>query len=162
VYQKYERYAVNQIESYLYEVTGEWQDDIHDLKTRILIDVLSFKIVEAESNGEGVPFDICRQGLARIKDIIGASIGPGLSRTVRSTIMGSQGCTHLGEMIMGSVKAFIQAASRQIPDKDMEELYAAKWREWIGHYSDQCVYFSQPDVSREEIIQAISKAGKPS
>jgi len=157
VYEKYEKYTVHQIEPHIFEVSGEWKDDIHDLKTRILINIYTFKITAAEASGGGVPFEICHQGIGRIGDIIGANIGPGFSRIVRSKIMGPEGCTHLGELILGTVKAFIQAASRSMPDKKHEALYAARWDEWMSNYSDQCVYFSQADVSRAEIENAIIK-----
>lgn len=160
MYQKYERYTVDQLEPHIYQVKGEWKDDIHDLRTSILIDIHRFQIVDAVAHSQGVPFEICHQGINKAKDIIGSDIGPGFSRTVRKIIMGPEGCTHLGELMLGSIKAFIQAASRQVPDQSLEELYAARWNEWMNHYSDGCIYFSQPDISREEIEQAIIKAGK--
>ncbi len=160
MYQKVEKYTVNEIRQQGFEVLGEWKDDIHDLRTRILINIYNFKIVEAEASGDGVPFEICHQGMHKIQDIIGASIGPGFSRIVRSKIMGPDGCTHLGELMLGSVKAFIQAASRQVPDQEDEALYAARWDEWMSHYSDQCIYFSQPNISREDIENAFLKASR--
>ncbi len=155
MYEKVERYTVNEVPPQGYEVWGEWKDDIHDLKTRIVINIYTFKIVEAAASGEGVPFEICHQGIDKIQDIIGADIGPGFSRTVRSKIMGAEGCTHLGELMLGSVKAFLQATSRQTPDWVDQEYYESRWEEWLNYYSNQCIYFSQPNVSKKDIVNAI-------
>lgn len=160
MYQKYERYTVEQLKPQLYQIKGEWKDDIHDLQTTLLIDILKFQIVDAKANGQGVPFAICHQGISKVKDMIGSDIGPGFSHTVKKNIMGPEGCTHLGELMLGSIKAFIHATARKVPSKNLEALYDAKWNEWMNHYSDGCIFFSQPGITREEIIEAITKAGK--
>ncbi len=155
MYEKIEKYTVNYLEPRWGEILGEWKDDIHDLKTRVLIDGATFQIVEAEAIGSGVPFEICHKGMDKIKDIIGESIGPGFSKAVRTKLQGPGGCTHVGELMLGSVKAFIQAASRQTPEWVDQEYYESRWKEWLNYYSDQCIYFSQPNISREDIVNAI-------
>ena len=86
MYQKYERYTVEQLKPQLYQIKGEWKDDIHDLQTTLLIDILKFQIVDAKANGQGF-LAICHQ-ISKVKDMIGSDIGPGFSHTVKKNIMG--------------------------------------------------------------------------
>lgn len=152
MYKKTEEYIVNpRSDVNGFEVIGRLKDDVHDLETRIIIDIYQFTITEAFCSEAGVPFPICHKGIEQLSGLIGQKVGPGLARAVRQTVMGPQGCTHAGELVLGSIKAFIQAASRETPEWVDSGYYDKRWEEWMGYYSDQCIYFSQPDISKSEI-----------
>lgn len=158
MYKKTEEYIVNpRPEVNGFEVIGRLKDDVHNLETRIIIDIYQFTITEASCSGDRVPFPICRQGMENIASLIGEKVGPGFNRVVRQKVMGAKGCTHTGELMLGSIKAFIQAASRETPEWVDSDYYNERWQEWIGHYSGQCVYFSQSDVNKSEIDNMFSQ-----
>lgn len=154
MYEKTEKYQVNIVPGTGYEVHGQWKDDIHDLRSRIVFDISNFEILEAEAEGYNTPFEICNQGISSIGNIIGAKVGPGFNRLVNQKIMGKEGCVHLGELVINSVKVFLQAASREKPDWIDPDYYAERWLEWISNYRDKCIFFSLPDISQEDIQKA--------
>ncbi|MEA1960938.1 MAG: DUF2889 domain-containing protein [Bacillota bacterium] len=146
MYEQMEKYSVNNIPGKGYEVTGNFRDDIHDIHTRILFDYHTYQILEAEATTDSLPFPICQQGLDKIKNVVGLQAGPGFSRKIKETLMGAQGCIHLGEMVMNSMKAGLQAASREIPEWVEEEDYKQRWSLWSTFFKDSCIYFTQPDA----------------
>ncbi|MBO8159946.1 DUF2889 domain-containing protein [Thermosyntropha sp.] len=151
MYEKIERYVVKIIPHKGYEVTGYWQDDIHDLKSRIVFDYKTYKIIEAEVEAEKTPFSICSEGINCIKNLIGKQVGPGFYKTVKSELMSPEGCIHVGELVMGSVKAAIQAASREIPEWVDIEDYKTRWEAWGSIYKDKCIFFAQPDAETKAL-----------
>ena len=160
MYEKTENYKVRMIPDVGFEVSGQWKDDIHDIRSRIVFDFTSFKILEAEASAGGTPFSICPQGLDSIKNIIGLEVGAGFNRQVSQAVLGTVGCVHLGELVMNSVNSLVQAASRGIPSWVPEEEYAQRWADWIKMYKGRCIYFSQPGVfenSQEEIQNAFQQ-----
>jgi len=157
VYEKIESYQVEIVAGIGYEVRGKFKDDIHDLNSRIVIDVNNFTVVEAEIEAAGVPFELCHRGISNIDSIIGASVGLGFSRIVNQHIMGKQGCYHLGELVLNSVKAFLQAASREGPDWLDENEVQDRWSEWVNNYKNICIYFSQPCISPQDIQKSLGQ-----
>jgi len=142
VYEKLEKYTVNIIPNTGYEVQGQWQDDVHDIRTRILFDYYTYKILAAEATGVGTPFEVC----------------PGFNRVVKEKVMGKNGCMHIYELVMNSIKSALQAAARQVPDWVEDDDYQTRWTGWEMLYKDKCIYFSQPGVfdnteSRVEQVQ---------
>ena len=63
MYEKLERYEVNLIPGKGYEVQGQWKDDIHDIRTRIVFDYLTYKVREAEAEVVSAPLTSARKGL---------------------------------------------------------------------------------------------------
>ncbi len=157
MYEKTERYKVETVPQSGFEVTGQWKDDLHDIHCRLLFDFESFEIIEAEAWADSTPFPICPKGLKGISRIVGSKVGPGFNRQVAANIMGQEGCVHLAELVMNSVKALVQAASRDKPEWVTAADYAQRWDDWIRMYEGQCIFFSQPGVfenSLEEIHSA--------
>lgn len=146
MYEKIEKYTAEEIPGRGFEIRGVWKDDLHELHSRLVIDMDTYKIIEADAEGANIPFEICSEGLKCIKNIEGVTIGPGLNRVVNQKLTGPTGCIHLAEMVMNSVKALIQAASREIPDWIDDEVYLTRFAQWEKMYRDKCIFFSQPSV----------------
>lgn len=146
MYEKQERYEVNLIPNKGYEVRGQWKDDIHDIRTRIVFDYLSYEVLEAEAEAVSAPFAICPQGLGAIKELIGKKAGSGYIRTIREKIMSPEGCMHVGELAEYSLTAALNCAAREVPAEVDPEDYDQRWAFWQNAYKNCCIYFSQPDV----------------
>jgi len=146
MYEKIEKYTVNNIPGKGIEVLGQWKDDIHDIRSRIVFDFYTYKVLEAEAHAEGMPFDICQEGIDRISGVVGLMAGPGFNREVRQQLMGPKGCIHLAELVGNSLKSAIQASSRQMPEWVDEKDYNLRWAYWESFFKDTCIYFSQPDA----------------
>ena len=72
---------------------------VHEMWIRLTIDE-SFVIHAAEAVTDFSPYPATCPGITpRFEDLVGKSIGPGWSRTVRETFGGLSGCTHLNEIL---------------------------------------------------------------
>ena len=147
MYEQSEKYTVKIVPGRGYEVLGEWKDDVHDIRTRMLFDYNTYQVLEAEASGSSTPFgEVCQLGLDNINKMVGQQVGPGWNRRVKELLMGKSGCIHLGEMVVKSFKAGLQAASRVIPEWVDSDDYAQRWAGWEMFYKDSCIYFSQPNA----------------
>ncbi|SHG98198.1 Protein of unknown function [Thermosyntropha lipolytica DSM 11003] len=159
MYEKSEKYVVKVLPHKGYEVIGYWQDDIHRLKSRIVFEYKTNKIIAAEVEAEKTPFPICTQGIQSIKNLIGKQVSPGFYNVVKANVMNKDGCIHVGELVLGSVKAAIQAASREMPEWVEEEDYKARWAVFSSIYKDKCIFFAQPDAETKA-LQMLHECGK--
>lgn len=161
MYEQSEKYTVNLIEGKGYEVLGEWKDDIHDIRTRLVFDYYTYRITEAEATGLATPFgEVCQIGLDNMSKMVGVQVGPGFYNIVKQNLMGKSGCIHLGEMVFNSFKSCIQAASRAIPEWAENEDYSNRWSNWAILFKDTCIYFSQPNALQDlrKIVQNQNKS----
>lgn len=154
---KQELYRVEDVPGEGFEVTGLWEDDIHEIRSRLVLNVFSFSISEAEIKALRVPHDICLTGLQNIKHLKGVNIGPGFTKRVNQLTGGKQGCSIAGDMVLNSIKAVIQAGSRKRPEWMDEELYDARWTEWMKKYQGICIYFAQPDLLMGEVKKCVGE-----
>jgi hypothetical protein len=115
-YKKIESYQVEDIPPLGYRVLGEWIDDVHHIKLDITFDFATQSIADARAWAEKAPFAICNQGFDAVRQLIGTRVGSGFGRLVRQTLESPQGCLHVGELVLGSVKAALQASSRSVPE----------------------------------------------
>ncbi len=159
MYEKIEKYEVNIVPNVGYEVRGQWKDDIHDIRTRIVFNYQSYEVVEAEAEGVSVPFEICHQGIQAIKELVGVKAGNGFMRTIKQKVMGKNGCMHVGELARYSITAALNCAVREVPDWADPAEWDSRWAIWQHVYKDNCLYFSQPDALKsfridiEEVLQ---------
>lgn len=158
MYEKTEKYSVEAIPGRGFEIKGLWMDDVHELYSRIVVDAESYEIVEAEAQGISVPFVICHEGMKCIKNVEGVKFGPGLNKTIYQKLTGQNGCIHMAELVVNSVKALIQAASREIPDWMDEDAYRNKFFEFEKLYRNKCVYFSQSSIDAPDSCEKIQNS----
>ena len=159
MYIKREQYTVNILPNRSFEILGEWKDDAHDLKTRIVFAYDTFSISSAEVRADNIPFDICQTGLNSIKNLIGVQLSPGFNKAVNERLTGEEGCMHLAELVSNSARALIQALSREKPEWADPKEYYQVLTIWGNLYKNKCVYFAQPEFERQnpEEIQAYIK-----
>jgi hypothetical protein len=158
MYEKTEKYSVNAIPGQGFEIKGLWMDDVHELHSRLVVNADNYEIVEAEAQGSSVPFAICHEGLKCIKKVKGIKVGPGLTKEIYQKLTGQNGCIHLAELVVNSIKALIQAASREIPDWMDEDAYRNKFFELEKLYRNKCVYFSQPALQASDSYEKIQNS----
>jgi Protein of unknown function (DUF2889). len=155
MFYKQELYRVESVRDVGFEVAGIWEDDLHKIRSRLVLNVFSFSITELEVEAVKVPHEICLAGWQNINHLKGVNIGPGFNKLVNQMTSGDQGCSVVGDIVINSIKALIQAGSRQRPDWMAAELYEGRWMEWMEKYKDICIYFAQPDVSMIDIQKCI-------
>jgi len=73
-------------------------EPIHHMRLRLTID-LDMIIHDAEAVTEQGPYSVCGNIAPNFKRLIGVKIGPGWRREIRERLGGTQGCTHLVELL---------------------------------------------------------------
>ncbi|MEH6472310.1 MAG: DUF2889 domain-containing protein [Halopseudomonas sp.] len=73
-------------------------ESIHDMSIRLTMD-LDFLIHEVEAVIDYSPFSLCPSIVDRFKQLEGLSIAPGWNSKVKKLFKGTQGCTHLAELL---------------------------------------------------------------
>ena len=102
-----------------YEHANEWRgplqpgDFVHDMSIRLTLDH-RFTIVDVEAVTDKSPYSMCGNITPNFKRLIGLRIGGGFHRAVRERLGGTEGCTHIVELL-GPVAttAFQTAGSRK-------------------------------------------------
>lgn len=94
-------------------------EPIHDMWLRITVDE-TLTIVDAEACFDAVPYPgHCEQIAPDYACLKGLRIAPGFTATVRSLLSGTQGCTHVTEMIgVLATVAFQTMAKRRTQDTE--------------------------------------------
>jgi hypothetical protein len=73
-------------------------ENLHGMWARLTVDG-SLTIVAAEASTEQAPFDICPGGALTFGRLAGLSIKPGFLRAANERLGGTEGCTHLRELL---------------------------------------------------------------
>ena len=102
-----------------YEHANEWRgplkpgDFVHDMSIRLTLDH-RFTIVDVEAVTDKSPYSMCGDIAPNFRKLIGLRVGGGFNRAVRERLGGTQGCTHIVELL-GPVAttAFQTAGSRK-------------------------------------------------
>ena len=71
---------------------------VHEMWLRLTIDD-SMRIHAVEAATDYGPFDLCPAVTDNFRLLEGLTIGPGFKRAVRARVGGTQGCTHLVELV---------------------------------------------------------------
>ncbi len=87
-----------------YEFTNNWRgtvevgEPLHEMLLRLTIDD-NFEIRDVEAATENSPFKMCPDIAPNYKSLIGISMGPGWRKAIRTKVGGTEGCTHLTELL---------------------------------------------------------------
>lgn len=73
-------------------------EHIHEMRLRLTIDHEK-KIIAAEASVDYAPFPICPNIAPSYKKLVGEQIGPGWTKRTRELFGGTNGCTHLLELL---------------------------------------------------------------
>ena len=73
-------------------------EPVHEMWLRLTVDD-SMRIHEVEAATDHGPFGMCPAIAGNFKRLEGLTIGPGFRRAVRARVGGTQGCTHLVELV---------------------------------------------------------------
>ena len=73
-------------------------EPLHDMALRLTID-LEYRIHAVEAVIDDAPFKVCPRITGTFERLVGKQIGPGWTRLTRQLFSGTQGCTHLMELL---------------------------------------------------------------
>lgn len=75
-------------------------EPVHRMLLRLTVDE-DMTVHDIEAATENGPYKMCGSITPALKGLIGASVKPGWRRAVLTTFGGTQGCTHLTDMLLG-------------------------------------------------------------
>ena len=87
-----------------YEFTNKWRGTVdvgtplHEMLIRLTIDN-NFEVKEVEAATDNSPFEMCPNITPNYKNLIGITMGPGWRKAIRTKVGGTEGCTHLTELL---------------------------------------------------------------
>ncbi|MEX2130090.1 MAG: DUF2889 domain-containing protein [Pseudohongiellaceae bacterium] len=87
-----------------YEFSNEWRgvvkvgEPLHEMLLRVTID-RHFVIQDVEAATESSPFEMCPNIAPNYKALIGITMGAGWRKAIRQKVGGTDGCTHLTELL---------------------------------------------------------------
>lgn len=116
IYERNINSKVEKLDENTIAATSSFLDLDHNIFFKMIIDLDSRKIRDAEARMLKVPYPReCNVALINVEKIEGLKIEQGLSRKVSSALGGNTGCTHLVELVMTAARL----ASNQIIAIDM-------------------------------------------
>lgn len=87
-----------------YEFTNNWRgtvaigEPLHEMLLRLTIDD-NFEVRDVAAATENSPFEMCPDIAPNYKKLIGITMGPGWRKAIRTRVGGTDGCTHLTELL---------------------------------------------------------------
>ena len=72
---------------------------LHEMIVKLTVD-MDLKIIFAEAITEASPYEICKNANTNLNKLIGETISPGWRKKVHSIIGGTNGCTHVRELLI--------------------------------------------------------------
>jgi len=88
-------------------------EPLHDMIVRLTIDQ-DRTVKAAEAVTESSPFSICPAATGSVEQLVGKQIAPGWRKAVIGAMGGTEGCTHIRDLIMGPMAT--AAYQTVIPD----------------------------------------------
>ena len=113
-----------------YEFSNKWRgtvpvgEPMHEMLLRVTIDG-SFVIQDIFAATEHSPFEMCPAIAPNYKKLIGIKMGPGWRKAIRMKVGGTEGCTHLTELLFPMATVAMQTIwpirSKRKQESDTEE-----------------------------------------
>jgi len=113
-----------------YEFSNKWRgtvpvgEPMHEMLLRVTIDD-SFVIQDIFAATEHSPFQMCPAIAPNYKKLIGIKMGPGWRKAIRMKVGGTDGCTHLTELLFPMATVAMQTIwpirSKRKQESDTEE-----------------------------------------
>ena len=82
-------------------------EPIHQMKIKLVLDD-NLLVVDADAKTENSPYFICKNANSNFKKIIGLKIKSGWKREITKLIGGTNGCTHITELLSSVATAAFQ------------------------------------------------------
>lgn len=96
-----------------FEIRARFCDEEHDAELTLALRASSGEVLAARAHFHRAPYgERCASTAARAGRLAGLVVRPGCSRAVYEAVGGPEGCTHLVEMAMDALRAYLPAVGR--------------------------------------------------
>lgn len=94
-------------------------EGVHDMWMRLTVDD-TMTVHDIEAVTDRSPFQVCGEIAPAYRKLIGLKIGPGWTRAVKQTLGGTNGCTHLTELLGPIATVAFQTVYASRPQAEKE------------------------------------------
>lgn len=74
-------------------------EPLHDMRIRMTLIPQTMEITACEASMEATPYAVCPQTALKMERLVGLKVGKGFLRAAALRVGGTEGCTHLREML---------------------------------------------------------------
>lgn len=135
------------VKTYRFQVASESpfpaEEPIHGLKIRVTLDD-KMVIQDIATSMDDIPHPECATAPHRMHQLIGQTMGPGWRKVIHEKVGGTQGCTHLREMLFNMATAAYQTlpsgqwqrreqAGQPHPEVTQPPFYLGQCHSWALH-----------------------------
>jgi len=92
----------------LFEARVDMRDRFHDKGVRVVFSYPDLVIRAVEPRMDRTPYPVCPDALARAAECVGMKVQAGLQLMMNRTIGGSEGCTHVTQLVLDACHAAVQ------------------------------------------------------
>lgn len=114
------------------QVAIKLNDTFHEIALTLEVRPSDRIITGARAEFIRFPYDRCRDTMARLDNLVGVTIAPGVWRTVAREVGGKDGCTHLYELTMEALRVAMQGFYRyeweRLPQEERLPFLRRAWR----------------------------------
>lgn len=131
-------------------VAVKLNDSFHEIALTLEVRPSDRTITGARAEFIRFPYDRCRDTMARLDNLVGVTIAPGVWRTVAREVGGKDGCTHLYELTMEALRVAMQGFYRY----EWERLPQEEWLPFLRRaLAGECYIYSHPEVKARFLLE---------
>nr|WP_320048833.1 DUF2889 domain-containing protein [uncultured Desulfuromonas sp.] len=117
-FQRTVHYSIAQNDQGHFILKAHLKDRLHDIETIVTTSPDTLEILSASASFNRSPSPFCSQSEKRFANLVGLSIGKGLSLELRERLAGGDGCGNLRTMMLGLLPLAINARVSQGSESD--------------------------------------------
>jgi hypothetical protein len=97
-----------------FSLNGHLEDEDHVMDVQLVIHSKTREVLSAYACMGKVPYgSLCRRAASQVSSLVGLRVEPGCYRQVFRLLGGEEGCTHLAELSLDALRAFLPAWARK-------------------------------------------------
>ena len=125
-------------------LTATMRDSFHDVVLEVVVDAVPLTIAEARVDFRKSPSDTCGNVASRLDQLIGMTIGPGMTRRLMAALGGGEGCGNLRNLLQGLLPLVLNLSAAAGIHDEQEMLDAMHER-----LQGTCVGYVRPVPTRK-------------
>ena len=95
-------------------LNGHLEDEDHVMDVQLVVHAGTREVLSAYACMGKAPYgSLCRQAASQVSGLVGLRVEPGCYRQVFRLLGGEEGCTHLAELSLDALRAFLPAWARR-------------------------------------------------
>lgn len=108
IFNRYKSCHVEEIDDRTLKVVSSMCDSFHEITVILTVSMPEGIIKEVRGDFVRLPDEMCKETAVLLAKLQGVTLGKGIFKIASRLLGGSNGCTHLVDLVMEAAKAFLQ------------------------------------------------------